>query len=114
MCDRNADFIQMGRTKVFLTQAAFDCLECLRQKELDSSAIIVQTVFRMYYYRAYYFRARVSVITIQGRYRIHLATKLVQLRRTMRSASKVQQSYRRHVARKKYVAVLYLATWCQR
>lgn len=60
--------IQMGKTKVFLRQHAFEALEVLRRKIQNEAATVLNSVFRMYMKRRRY-------IVIRNEYRARVAQR---------------------------------------
>ncbi|EQC25796.1 hypothetical protein SDRG_16344 [Saprolegnia diclina VS20] len=87
---------QIGSSKVFVVQAAFDVLQRERVRALHTSAVTLQAFARMILARTRYRRQQASGRTIQS------AVRLWCFRRQRSAAAVVLQScYRRHRAQRK-------------
>ena len=110
----NTNTIQIGLTKVFLRQTAFDYIEEWRLKKLYKSAIVVQAFIRKCICMSRFEHTIRSITTIQSIIRMALATRKVLHRRKMHAATRIQSLHRKFHARKHYYAVFYIASWTQR
>jgi myosin-5 len=106
--------IQVGKSKVFLRQGAYDALEQLRGKQMVESAIAIQAAARRYVVRREYVAAIELVIMIQSFIRVRLATCRVQGIREMCRATMIQSTWRRWRAESWFIAVIFVTRWVQR
>lgn len=107
-------FIQMGRTKVFLRQAAFDFIEEWRLEKVQDSAILLQAFVRRCIYSNRFRKILLSTVILQSAFRMVLATRKVRHRRNMIAAIILQTKIRVFIARKEYFTVRYVVAWAQR
>jgi len=106
--------LQLGKTKVFLRQQAFEALEFLRSRKLYKSAACLQSGCRMFLQRQSYKRSLLSLVLIQCAARRYLALKQIRYLKQHKSATLIQAKWRGFVAYNNFTLVLYLALWCQR
>jgi len=106
--------IQLGKTKVFLRQNAFDALEYLRDQKLNSAAIQIQAKFRMYYQRLVYEYHCYSVFVVQSCFRRYLAKKKLQEIKKNTVAIMIQSMWRGYMIYSNYSLILFVTGWCQR
>lgn len=106
--------VQIGKTKVFLRQSAFDSLEFLRVCKLNSSAKRLQTIYRTFAAQRRYVYMVKSIIKIQSYYRCYSANRQVQRIRLHKQLVLVQSLWRRFYNYKLYRSKLYAILWCQR
>eukprot|EP00586_Coscinodiscus_wailesii_P023493 CAMPEP_0172519650 /NCGR_PEP_ID=MMETSP1066-20121228/291541_1 /TAXON_ID=671091 /ORGANISM="Coscinodiscus wailesii, Strain CCMP2513" /LENGTH=1201 /DNA_ID=CAMNT_0013302275 /DNA_START=1819 /DNA_END=5424 /DNA_ORIENTATION=- len=106
--------VQVGKTKVFLKQCAFDLLEMRRAEYLSKSVVIIQTYGRSYLAQRNLVQSKKATLMIQCAVRQYFARKIVQERRMNRAAIIIKSYYQRFCARRWYMANLYIALWYQR
>jgi myosin-5 len=106
--------LQLGKTKVFLRQQAFEALEFLRSRKLYKSAACLQSGCRMYLQRQLYKRSLLSSVLIQCAVRRYLALKRFICLKQHKSATLIQAKWRGFVANNNFTLILNLAVWCQR
>jgi hypothetical protein len=106
--------IQVGKTKVFLRQRAFDILEQMRKGHMATAAIKVQAIARGYIHFRSYKECREANLQLQCWVRGILAVRKVQMARENFNAQRIQKTYRQHRARAVYLSVLTIVRWCQR
>jgi len=105
--------MQLGKTTVFLRKGAFDSLEYLRGRKLESSAASIQAMVRMYLQKVVFRIIRCAVIVLQkfvrriGSYRKMLEYRIDASILTM------QRVWRAHVARRIFHAAKFIAFWSQ-
>lgn len=105
--------MQLGKSKVFLRRRAFEALEYIRNKKLDKSAIIIQSIVRMHFQKCNYRIIFNAVLRIQ-----HFARKVEAYVRQReqwikRSATLIQASIRGIKPRRQLHAARWIALWCQ-
>ena len=105
--------LQIGKTKVFLRQPAFETLEKLRSEMLDVAATSIQAAARMFLRRKNYMFILESAVMVQTLYRGHLARKFVSSIRNFYAAAVVQSAWRRYVAWADFNRKLYVVKWVQ-
>lgn len=106
--------LQLGKTKVFLRQQAFEALEFLRSKKLYKSAACLQSGCRMFLQKRSYKRSLSSLLLVQCVVRRFLALKRYTQLKQHKSATSIQAKWRGFVACHNFTVKLYLAIWCQR
>jgi ankyrin repeat protein len=106
--------IQMGRTKVFLRHFAFECLEFMRNRLLQDSAVKLQALWRMIMTRTRFLTILASAIVIQGVARRLHSIKIVLRARGHKMATIIQAIWRGFVAERRFFAAFLIAIWCQR
>eukprot|EP00581_Thalassiosira_minuscula_P001333 CAMPEP_0183744702 /NCGR_PEP_ID=MMETSP0737-20130205/65861_1 /TAXON_ID=385413 /ORGANISM="Thalassiosira miniscula, Strain CCMP1093" /LENGTH=1616 /DNA_ID=CAMNT_0025980351 /DNA_START=90 /DNA_END=4940 /DNA_ORIENTATION=- len=106
--------IQIGKTKIFLRQNAFDTLEKMRRDCLSLAATILQTIARGYIYYRHYHEMLEANVQLQCWARVIFAKRTAQVIRGNLKSKRIQTAYRRHRARTAYLGVLAVAKWCQR
>jgi len=105
--------IEVGKTKIFLVQKAYDKLEKLRRDKISSSAIAIQkSVRRLVYQKRYQSLCR-SALMIQCHLRRVQSTKVVRAMRREYSSVIIQNLGRGHIARKQFLSAKAIASWCQ-
>ena len=105
--------MQMGRTKVFLRRRAFETLEYLRGKKLESAAAKIQSMGRMYICRINFEIAVYAAVVIQKFLRQIGAYRRVQSQRIDQAILSVQCAWRGAAARRILYAARGIAWWCQ-
>lgn len=93
--------IQIGSTKVFLRQHAYDVIESLRSQTLELCSTLLQSTIRGYLVRNRYSRVYERIIALQAVVRGYLVCKHVERQQT--SAVTIQCMYRSKVARCEFV-----------
>lgn len=106
--------IQVGKTKVFLRQRAFDIIEKMRKGHMATAAIKVQAIARRYVHRRSFKECCEANLQLQCWVRGILAVRNVQMAREHFNAQRIQSIYRQHRARAVYLSVLAIVQWCQR
>merc|ERR1719232_141406 len=106
--------LQVGKTKVFLRQKAFDSIERLRKYQMEGAAKFLQKVVRRYIAMHDYQTIRVGMIALQSICRRNIAMDYTQELREQLAATRIQTYYRRYHARKIYLATCYVAISLQR
>jgi len=106
--------IQIGKTKVFLRQQAFDSLEKLRNIKVDLSATKVQAALRMYLAKSAMRMKLIALIRIQCYIRRYNATVLVRRIRVKQATLHIQTFWRKYQIEKLYKCKRFIATWSQR
>ncbi|KAL3779980.1 hypothetical protein ACHAW5_008629 [Stephanodiscus triporus] len=106
--------IQVGKTKVFLRQRAFDIIEKMRKGHMATAAIKVQAIARRYVHRRAFKECCEANLQLQCWVRGILAVRNVQMAREHFNAQRIQSAYRQHRARAVYLSVLAIVQWCQR
>lgn len=106
--------IQIGRTKVFLRQFAFDTLENLRNSKMEISATIIQSQIRALLKRRTFRLIIRSVLMIQCFYRCQVSRIKVQILRENRASLVLQSFFRRVHSRNKFVILKCIALFLQR
>lgn len=119
---------QLGKTRIFFRKGALEALEEMRSRKLNAAAVVlqryakkwmamaifhaiknaavtVQTSFRGYHMRKQYKKQRVSVVTIQTGIRRHQAQKLLINMRQNYRATQIQNVFKMHACRSKYLKV---------
>lgn len=97
----------MGKTKVFMRRKAFEGLETLRNKKLESAATRIQAFSRMHLARIDYLVALYAIIVMQTFARRVGAYRMVRAYRIHVSAIRIQAAWRASQAR----AVLRTMLW---
>ena len=106
--------IQIGKTKVFLRQNAFDSLERLRTHKLEISCITMQAAVRMFI-STIKFKIKIrSIIIIQCCLRGYTAQKYVKNKRFTKSAIKIQNFWRKLQCERNIRDKYFVARWSQR
>jgi len=105
--------LQVGKTKVFLRQAAFDALEKLRMRQMAESTILIQKVARRYIALRDYGIVQIGVVQMQTYCRRNIAIVFTQALRETHAATIIQKYYRRYHARVIYLATSRAARWLQ-
>ncbi len=105
--------IQIGLSKVFLQQNAFDALEILRSRKLEHAATALQAYVRRFLAKRYLVRSLMAILVLQSFSRKLCAIKKVRLVRQNVAATFIQALWRRFKAEKLFVAALLIALWCQ-
>ncbi len=90
--------LQLGRTKVFLRREAFDRIESLRSEKFFTAATTIQKRIRGRIVRRLYLHVRAAAIVVQSAVRMLLSRTLVQRKRLIVSAVKIQSVWRRYLA----------------
>ena len=106
--------VQIGKTKVFLRQQAFEALEQLRAEKLAAAATKIQSVVRMYYCLDSYMFILESAIMIQTVFRGYRARRFVDTVRYFYRATVIQAAWRRFIAYDDYTNTRFIALWLQR
>ena len=101
--------IQVGHTKVFLRSKAFDILEKLRMQKIFEASITIQKICRRFIAQSQYWKAILSILTIQCHVRKFNATNLVQTMREKRAATAIQSMWRKKVAMHSFIAMRFVA-----
>jgi myosin V len=96
--------LQLGLTKVFFRQKAFDGIESLRAKAAGRAACTIQSIVRMLKSKWLYLEARQDIIIIQKLARGKKARKLTRERRHKFAAIKLQRVVRGRMAKKPFQA----------
>ncbi len=105
--------IEVGKTKIFLVQTAYDKLEKLRRDKITSSVITIQKWVRGLIYKKRYKSMCRSALIIQCHLRRVQATRVVWAMRREYSSIKIQNLGRGHIARKQLLSAKAIARWCQ-
>ncbi len=100
--------IQIGQTKVFLRREAFDALESLRIKKMESSAVKLQSTIRGHITRLFYVIQMYCAVCLQSKVRQYLSRQIVLSMRYFVTARKLQTFWRMFIARYLYTARLHL------
>ena len=106
--------VQIGTTKVFLRQQAFEALELLRAERLAAAATKIQSAVRMYLCVDSYMFILESVIMIQTVFRGYRARNFVETVRYFYRAAIIQAAWRRFIAYDDYANTRSIALWGQR
>lgn len=106
--------LQVGKTKIFLRQNAFEILEQLRNGKMVESAVKMQATARTYIERREYLCILQSTIMLQCLVRQKMASRVVSDARRNYRATMIQSSWRRFGAREYYVATLAVTRWLQK
>lgn len=106
--------IQLGKTKVFLRHFAFDSLEYLRSTKLDSTAIKIQSIIRMFRHKALYKYVQHCTLVIQSCYRRYLSQKKIRMQKQNEAAIAIQKMWRGYNEYSNFSLVLFVTSWCQR
>jgi len=104
---------QIGKTKVFLRQQAFEALEQLRVEKLAAAATKIQSVVRMYFCLDSYMFILESAIMIQTVFRGYRARMFVKTVRYFYRATVIQAAWRRFIAYDDYTNTRFIALWAQ-
>lgn len=120
---------QLGKTRVFFRKGALESLEEMRSRKLNAAAVVlqryvkkwaamaafrviksasikVQTIYRGYRLRQYYIKQREAAIVIEKYARRHRAQQLLFEMRKNHRATKIQNVFKMHVCRRKYLTVI--------
>ena len=97
--------IQVGKTKVFLRRKAYEGLEQLRNRQTRNGAIKIQALGRSYIVKREYTQSRNAIISLQCFIRTNIAQKIVQEKRRIYNATRIQTFYRRAVACRTFIAI---------
>lgn len=89
--------LQIGETKVFLRQSAYDFIENFRSKELEQCSTVIQSAARGMIARKRFARVHARVVALQALSRGYLARK--DKAKQHESATAIQCMYRSKVAR---------------
>lgn len=103
----------MGKTKVFIRRRAFESLEYIRDKKLEDSAILIQSVGRMFLAKINFEITLYAVILIQKFIRQIEAYRIARELRIKRAASVVQKALQCYKARRRLQSARWIACWCQ-
>lgn len=106
--------VQIGTTKVFLREFAFNALEELRLSTINAAATQLQTRIRAYLCRSRFFLLLGSIITLQCAIRKQLATLRVFRLRCTSKAIIIQKHWRSYFAWSSFQNTLFISIWCQR
>ena len=106
--------MQLGKTKVFLRRKAYETLERIRNRELKSAAMKLQTAGRRFIAQQSYRKSQLALLTLQNLTRRIIATNFVQIVRRNYNATLIQKVHRKWVAQKIYVVTLYICSWLQK
>jgi len=106
--------IQVGKTKVFLRQHAFEYLERYRSREIERNVIRIQAIARGYIHHREYRHALRALWRIQCMVRRMIGAKIVRGLREERAATRIQTVWRRYDARHAFLATVTITSWCQR
>ena len=106
--------MQLGKTKVFLRRKAYETLERIRNRELKSAAMKLQTAGRRFIAQQSYKKSQLALLTLQNLTRRIIATNFVQIVRRNYNATLIQKVHRKWVAQKIYVVTLYICSWLQK
>jgi myosin heavy subunit len=97
--------IQIGATKIFLRQFAFDNIEKLRNQILSASAVKTQQAARRFIFRCRYIRRLECVVILQACARRFLARKSFIIFRQRKNATIIQMMVRSSLARRRFKAI---------
>jgi len=107
--------VQIGQTKVFFRQHAFNQLERMRTVKLVEASTKVQTCFRRYREQSWYKIVKFAAQLMQRVIRGHLGRKRFEHIKVTRAATHIQSAWRCQTAAKKYQAsravALFLQAW---
>ena len=103
--DEEIEGIQVGRSKVFLRQAAYDTIERLRSIKICRAAIMIQKEARRYVAERDYHILHYLAVKLECLVRRYLAIakfgRMLQARKA-RCATSIQACWRKHAARRKF------------
>lgn len=103
--DEEIEGIQVGRSKVFLRQAAYDTIERLRSIKIRHAAILIQKEARRYVAERDYHIIHFLAVKLECLVRRYLAIakfgRMLQARKT-RCATSIQACWRKHAVRRKF------------
>jgi len=105
--------IEVGKTKVFLRQTAYESIEKLRNSEIRFFVILMQAWTRRYIAMRDLKRSLWLAIQLQCLIRRSIATKRVHEMRRINRATVIQTCYRRFVARSGFIHVMAVVRWGQ-
>lgn len=103
----------MGRSKVFIRPKSFEALEHLRTLKVERSAILIQSVARMFLSTIRYEISQIAVIIIQAQIRKFYAYRRVWRLRLYTRAVAIQRAWRLFAAQRRFGAAIFIAQWCQ-
>ena len=106
--------IQLGITKVFLRQEAFDKLEYFRNERLAFAAVRLQAAARGFLASIRFETAMWAVVVLQNFVRRLCAIRLAVAIKRHRSIIRIQSIWRVYLAEMHFVAAIFIAQWCQR
>jgi len=106
--------VQMGLTKVFLRQFAFDSLEKMRTEQLSSAATSIQCLLRMFFCKVFYIKLKSSAIIIQKTQRMYLAKSFFRMLRREWASVKIQSIWRGFICFSDFSTQLFAILWTQR
>ena len=106
--------IQVGKTKVFLRRKAFDVIEKMRKDYMVTAAKKVQAVARGYIQYREYRDCCEANLQLQCWVRVIIAERKVQAARECLNATKIQSTFRKFAAQRKFRQCLKIVQWCQR
>ena len=106
--------IQMGKTKVFLRQEAFDQIEHMRLTKMEKAVVLIQSTMRRYVVEKSYRIMRLGFIYLQSHGRRKSAIKFVQNLRESNASTKIQKNWRMVREQKYFNAILCIAQWFQK
>jgi len=96
--------LQLGLTKVFFRQKAFDAIESLRGKAASRAACVIQNTFRMLKARLLFMEAKQDIIIVQKVARAKQARLRVTNLRKHHASVKIQRVARTRRAQRPYLA----------
>ena len=103
--DEEIEGIQVGRSKVFLRQAAYDTMERLRSIKIRLAAIMIQKEARRYVAERDYHIIHFLAVKLECLVRRYLAiakfSRMLQARKA-RCATLIQACWRKHAGRRKF------------
>ena len=97
---------QFGKTRVFLRAGRMAELEKKRMELQNRSATLIQAHVKSWLAQKEFNEKISAIITIQNRWRTHVAQQELHKRRTEHAALVIQTSYRGYLARQRFVSVV--------